>query len=128
MKVATDGKLQYLCYLWKKGDAATAWKFMRETFPSLFTKDIEERFEVNTWEAPTHKGSTRLEREQLHVKGKELRTLLSEMKEFDREWARYVNVIKACYRHNSESINQVVAGRGRSGIRTSIRREIRKRN
>ena len=84
--VVTHGKPQYLYYLWKKGDAATAWKFMRETFPSLFIKNTEERFEEYTWKAPIHKGSTRSEREQLHVKGKELRAVLAEMKEFDKEW------------------------------------------
>lgn len=58
---------------------------MRETFPSLYIKDKEERFEEERWKAPIHQGLTLAEREQFHAEGKMLVQLKDEWKAFD-EW------------------------------------------
>lgn len=59
---------------------------MRETFPSLFIKDEDERFQEDAWKAPIHRGLSPNERKELHGDGKELRRLLADAKAFDKEW------------------------------------------
>ena len=74
-----------MCELWKESDTSSFFRFMRETFPSLYVKEKEKRFAEERWQAPIHQWLTLEEREWFHASGKELVKLKDRMKAFDGE-------------------------------------------